>query len=678
MGPSIHPRTIQEVKDKADIVDVISEHIVLKKKGKEFVGICPFHDDSKPSMTVSPTKQFYYCFSCGAGGNSIKFLMEFTRNNFTDVVLSLAKKNDINVINVDGPQQEIYKKQLSRREELYKILRVSKEWFKSQLNNSLGKEAHHYLTSQRNLNIKNINDFELGYAPNSWNDLFNYLSKVEKFPLKLILSAGLVISKDNTDKVYDRFRNRLIVPIFDMQGRVVAFGGRSLDGQEPKYLNSPETEVFEKGKMLFAFDKASSNIRKRDKAVVVEGYFDVISLHSKGITNSVASLGTALNKYQISQLCRCTDSKNIIINFDSDNAGRLATKRVINEVESLSLHDQINLKILQIKSFKDPDEYLKGNTPEDYFNLIDNASFWIDWEIDQIFENKDLSKSDIFQNVISSLVKLLSKFPQSATRTHYLQKVSERLSMGQARLAIKFEEDLRKQVKGFRWHGRSKKFEQPSEVSQREKNESEIIYYYLHCPEHRLFIREELLKREINIFNTEYIRLIWESISTIEVNNLSANYLDDLKDPTNKQLNNEFISIDLISLLPDHLALNDLEVSNKINTFINPDELFLTTLKNSKHNLLGTLSLLERYKSLKRCRHLIESWGSQRLKTLENCISILIDNSSLEPSDSNKEIEDVFKDLNSDAIKFQELYYLEREHINFLDKQRCGNFSSNQ
>ena len=678
MGPSIHPRTIQEVKDKADIVDVISEHIVLKKKGKEFVGICPFHDDSKPSMTVSPAKQFYYCFSCGAGGNSIKFLMEFTRNNFTDVVLSLAKKNDINVINVDGPQQEIYKKQLSRREELYKILRVTKEWFKSQLNNSLGKEAHHYLTSQRNLNIKNINDFELGYAPNSWNDLFNYLSKVEKFPLKLILSAGLVISKDNTDKVYDRFRNRLIVPIFDMQGRVVAFGGRSLDGQEPKYLNSPETEVFEKGKMLFAFDKASSNIRKRDKAVVVEGYFDVISLHSKGITNSVASLGTALNKYQISQLCRCTDSKNIIINFDSDNAGRLATKRVINEVESLSLHDQINLKILQIKSFKDPDEYLKGNTPEDYFNLIDNASFWIDWEIDQIFDNKDLSKSDIFQNVISSLVKLLSKFPQSATRTHYLQKVSERLSMGQARLAIKFEEDLRKQVKGFRWHGRSKKFEQPSEVSQREKNESEIIYYYLHCPEHRLFIREELLKREINIFNTEYIRLIWESISTIEVNNLSANYLDDLKDPNNKQLNNEFISINLISLLPDHLALNDLEVSNKINTFINPDELFLTTLKNSKHNLLGTLSLLERYKSLKRCRHLIESWGSQRLKTLENCISILIDNSSLEPSDSNKEIEDVFKDLNSDAIKFQELYYLEREHINFLDKQRCGNFSSNQ
>jgi len=244
---------------------------------------------------------------------------------------------------------------------------------------------------------------------------------------------------------------------------------------------------------LFAFEKASSDIRKRDKAIIVEGYFDVISLHSKGITNSVASLGTALNKYQISQLCRCTDNKNIILNFDSDNAGILATKRVIKEVETLSLHDQINLKILQLSHFKDPDEYLNSHTPEDYFNLIDNSSFWIDWEIDQIFKDQDLTKSEIFQSVISSLVKLLSKLPQSSTRTHYLQKVSEQLSMGQARLAIQFEQDLRNQVKGFRWHGRSKKFEQPNEISRREKNESEIIFYYLHCPDLRLFIRDEFV-----------------------------------------------------------------------------------------------------------------------------------------------------------------------------------------
>ena len=674
MVRSIHPRTIEEVKEKADIVDVISEHIVLKKKGKEFVGICPFHDDTKPSMTVSPSKQFYYCFSCGAGGNSIKFLMEFTRANFSDVVLSLAKKNNINIETLDGPQDEAYKKQLSRKEELYKILRISKNWFKSQLNNSLGKEAMNYLISQRKLSRNIINEFELGFAPNSWNDLFNYLLKVEKLPLNSIISSGLVISKDNSDKNYDRFRNRLIVPIHDMQGRVVAFGGRSLDGQEPKYLNSPESEVFEKGKMLFGFEKASSNIRKSDKAIIVEGYFDVISLHSKGITNSVASLGTALNKYQISQLCRFTDNKNIILNFDSDNAGILATKRVINEVENLSLHDQINLKILQVKNFKDPDEYLNSHTPEDYFNLIDNASFWIDWEIDQIFNNKDLTKSDIFQSVISALVKLLSKLPQSSTRTHYLQKVSERLSMGQARLAIQFEQDLRNQVKGFRWHGRSKRFEQPNEISKREKNESEIIFYYLHCPNLRIFIRDELLKREINDFNSDYIRIIWEAISKIEEDNLGTNYLNKFQKSDSHKLSKEVSSLNLISLLPDHLALNNSELSNKINIFINPNELFLTMLKSPKNNLLGTLSLLERYKSLKRCRHLIESWSSQRLKTLENCISILIDNSSSENSDSNKEIDELFNDLNSDAIKFQDLYYTERQHINSLDKQRCGNF----
>jgi len=673
MSPAIHPDTIKEVKDKADIVDVISEHVVLKKRGKEFVGICPFHDDSKPSMTVSPAKQFYYCFSCGAGGNSIKFLMEFTRNNFSEVVLSLAKKNDINVLTLDGPQNEAYKKQLNKREELFKILNITKNWFKSQLNNKFGKNALDYLINQRNLNKFTIEEFELGYAPNSWDKLYSYLTQVEKFSLESIKNAGLIISKQNDQKIFDRFRNRIMVPIFDAQGRVVAFGGRSLDGQEPKYLNSPETEVFEKGKMLFAFDKASSNIRKKDKAIVVEGYFDVISLHSKGINNCVASLGTALNKYQISQLCRCTDNKNIVINFDSDNAGKLATKRIIREVESLSLNEQINLKILQLQNFKDPDEYLSSHTSDDFVNLIESASFWIDWEIDQIFSDKDISKAEDFQNVVSFLVRFLSKLPQSVTRTHYLQKVAERLSRGQARLAIKFEEDLRKQVKGFRWHGRSQKFDLPKDSSQREKNESDVIFYYVNCPNLRLFIRDELIKREIDRFTSKHNIIIWSSILEIEKSKLGSDYLNLINDDKNQNLYRDFISIDLISYLPDFLSINHPEIINKITQFINPNELLLTTLNNAKENLLGTLSLLERSKSMKRCRHLIESWSTQRLKTLENCISILIDKKSSESYESTDEIEDLFKDLNSDAIKFQDLYYTERNHIFSLDKQRCGN-----
>ena len=188
----------------------------------------------------------------------------------------------------------------------------------------------------------------------------------------------------------------------------------------------------------------------------------------------------------------------------------------------------------------------------------------------------------------------------------------------------------------------------------------------------RFFIRDEFLKREINVFNTDYIQNLWEAISKIEEDNLGLNYLNELKQSNSQTLQKEFSAINLISLLADYIAINIPDSSNKINNFVNPNELFLTLLSNPKDNLLGTLSLLEKYNSLKRCRHLIESWGSQRLKTLENCISILIDNPSSDSS--NKEIDDLFKDLNSDAIKFQELYYLERQHMNFLDKQRCGNF----
>tara|TARA_Y100000589_G_scaffold26733_1_gene22182 strand:+ start:4081 stop:6108 length:2028 start_codon:yes stop_codon:yes gene_type:complete len=675
MNPLIHQQTIQEVKEKADIVDVISEHIVLKKRGKEFVGICPFHDDSKPSMTVSPEKQFYYCFSCGAGGNSIKFLMEFTRNNFSDVVLSLAKKNNIDIKTIDGSKQEEYQRELSRREELFKILRLSKNWFNSQLKTPSGKDALDYLLNERKLNLENIENFELGYAPNSWTDLYNYLTKVEKFTEDSLINSGLVISKDGKNKVYDRFRNRVIIPILDPQSRVVGFTGRSLDGSEPKYLNSPESDVFEKGKILFGFDKASSNIRKKDMAIVVEGNFDVISLNSKGIDNCVASQGTALSKYQISQLCRCTDSKNIVINFDSDNAGIHASKRIIREVETLSLYQQINLKILQIKGFKDPDEFLTSNSAAEYYNLVDNSIYWIDWELDQIFLNKDISKAEDFQFVVSSLVKFLSKLPQSATRTHYLQKVSERLSMGQARLAIKFEEDLRNQIKGFRWHGRSHKFEQPNEISQKEKSESEILFYYLHAPELRIFIRDELIKREIEGFSFEHHKIIWSTISKIEEIALGTNNFNKVKD--DNQLNKLFIEINLLSTLSDYISANHPEVLDRLGSFFNPSELLLTTLNDPKSNLLGCLSLLERYKSLKRCRHLIESWSSQRLNTLENCISILVESNSSDPSKNFPEIDQLFKELNSDALKFQDLYYLERQHISSLDKQRCGNYAFN-
>ncbi len=674
-SPRLHPRTIEAVKERADIVDVVGEHVVLSKRGKEFVGICPFHDDSKPSMTVSPTKQFYYCFSCGAGGNAIKFLMEFQRQSFSDVVLELARKYQLNIETVEGPQQERLKQQLSQREKLYRISKVACSWFHSQLLNPDNNEAFEYLTTVRSLSAKTIQEFELGYAPDQWDGLFRYLTQVEGFSNNLIEAAGLVVARKGGDGFYDRFRNRIIVPIRDRQGRIIAFGGRGLDGVEPKYLNSPETDIFEKGKHLFGLDKASNAIRKHDRAIVVEGYFDVIALHSFGVNNSVASLGTALNSHQITQLCRCSEGKRIVLNFDSDAAGVRAASRAIGEVEQLAIQGQIELRVLHLPSGKDPDEFLKDHGVGDYRALLDKSPLWLNWQIELVLENLDLSKADHFQKAVTGLVQLLGKLPQSALRTHYLQQIAERLSGGQARIALQLEEDLRKQIKGQRWHGRSNRHEQPGEVTQRERCEAEILRLYLHCPLNRAAIRRELRQHEIEDFAIRQHRLLWAVICDLEESNIGADRLEAISRGNDPGL--ELSDVDLPRLLSNQLLVDNSDLSPRLTNLIEPGDVHLVSMSHPMLQLRGTVAVLERQKSLKRCRHLLEAWSSQRLETLERCIAALLDeelNSSKEFVDMEVRIEAMFEELNSDALKFQELYYTERKHIHYLDQQRCSGY----
>ena len=235
----------------------------------------------------------------------------------------------------------------------------------------------------------------------------NSLTNIEKASIEVLESAGLIVPRKGGNGFYDRFRNRIIVPIHDRQNRVIGFGGRSLDGSEPKYLNSPETEIFEKGKNLFGFDKSTLSIRKKDYAVVVEGYFDVMALHDSGITNVVASLGTALSRNQITLLSRATDSKKILLNFDSDNAGIRAANRAISEVENLAIQGQLDLRILQLPSGKDPDEFLKDNSSSEYEALAAKSPLWMDWQIDQSLKDLDLRRSDQFQVAVSNLLSLL-------------------------------------------------------------------------------------------------------------------------------------------------------------------------------------------------------------------------------------------------------------------------------
>ncbi len=675
--PRLHPRTIDAVKERADIVDVVGEHVVLKKKGREFVGVCPFHDDSKPSMTVSPQKQFYYCFSCGAGGNSIKFLMEFQRQSFSDVVLDLARRYQLPVETVDGPQQERLRQQLSRRDQLHRALALASGWFRSQLKSESGQEALAYLRDQRGLSEATLETFELGYAPDQWDGLLKHLQHVEGLSPELLESAGLVVPRKGGKGFYDRFRGRVIVPIRDRQGRVIGFGGRSLDGSDPKYLNSPETEVFEKGKHLFGLDQAANAIRKDDRAVVVEGYFDVIALHAAGVTNAVASLGTALSGQQITQLCRCSDGKRIVLNFDADRAGIRAANRAIGEVEQLALQGQLELRVLHTPSGKDPDEYLKDHGAGDYRALLDQAPLWLDWQIEQVLEGRDLTKADQFQQAVSGLVELLGKLPQSAIRTHYLQQVAERLSGGQGRLALQLEQDLRQQVQGQRWHGRSARHEKAGEVSQRERCEAEILRIYLHCPIHRSQVRCELRQRELEDFAFQHHRLLWSAITDLEEGNIGCGRLEAIsrgKDP-----GHELADLDLPRLLTDQLLLDNSALVAKLTPLLEPAELQRLALARPMDVLRGTAAILERQKSHKRCRHLLEAWGSQRLETLERCIASLIareqeQTASAEGVDMEGRIQEMFEQLNADALRLQELYYSERKHIQHLDQQRCAGY----
>ncbi|MBN8561800.1 MAG: DNA primase [Leptolyngbya sp. UWPOB_LEPTO1] len=529
--PRLHPDTIEQVKQRADIVDVVSEHVVLKKQGKDFVGLCPFHDDKSPSFTVSPSKQFYYCFSCGAGGNTIKFLMELGKRNFSEVVLDLARKYQVPVQTLQAEDRQELQRQLSVREQLYEILAITAKFYEHALQQPQGADALAYLRRDRKLSVETIQQFQLGYAPAGWDILCKYLVEQKKYPIVLLEKAGLLVPRKTGDGYYDRFRNRLMVPIQDSQGRVIGFGGRTLTDEQPKYLNSPETELFDKGRTLFGLDKAKSAIAKQDQAVVVEGYFDVIALHAAGVTNSVASLGTALSIAQVKQLLRYTESKRVVFNFDADRAGVQAAERAIGEVATLAYQGEVQLRVLNLPDGKDPDDFLKNHSAKAYQDLLDHAPLWLDWQINQAIANQDLKQSDQFQQAVMAIVALLGNLPNPSLRTHYIHHCSELLSQGNSRLTQQIEENLRLQVRGQRWHGRSQKWQTPGDRNLLEECEAQLLRLYLHAPEYRVELRNAISAQDLE-FSLSHHRFLWRQITDIEQDSLEVDLLEQLRDRT--------------------------------------------------------------------------------------------------------------------------------------------------
>ena len=685
MSPQLHPSTIAAVKERADIVDVVSEHVVLKKRGREFVGLCPFHEDKSPSMTVSPAKQIYHCFSCGSGGHGIKFLMELQQSSFTEVVLQLAQRYQVPVQTLSGGQQDRLRQKLSHQESLYRVLALAAGWFQTNLQQAGGQAALAYL-KQRGLSGAAMEQFQLGYAPDSWDALLRHLGQVEGVTALQLEAAGLVVPRQGGEGHYDRFRQRLMIPIRDKQGRVVGFGGRSLDGREPKYLNSPETAVFEKGKILFGLDMAVNAIHKADLAVVVEGYFDVIALHSAGVRNSVAALGTALSSWQIKQLCRASTGKRIVLNFDGDRAGARATQRAIQEVEQLALQGQLELRVLSLPPGQDPDDYLRQHGSEAYGQYLAIAPLWLDWQIEEELRDCDLSRADHFQRARRSMVELLGKLPPTSVRSRYIHQMAERLARGQARLVLDLEADLRQQVQGQRWHGRSSRHAPPGEVSARATAESRILQLYLLCPAHRPAIRRVLHQRNWDGFTIATHRRLWAAITTVEHQHLApmeGQWSQASSGPATypEPIAQALTSLDLPPLLMAHLSAEDtIDLQPRLTALLQPSETAQVDLIQPLLTLRDAAAKLERQRSERRGRHLLAAWSNESIITPEHCIATLLEQESataLETSDDPKaaaadKIQALYVQGNREALRLQELYYIERRNLSTLDKERCG------
>ncbi|MFS8781988.1 DNA primase [Synechococcus sp. R6-7] len=513
------PDFIQLVRQKADLVEVVAEKVVLRKQGKNFVGLCPFHNDHKPSFQVSPSKQIYKCFSCGAGGDVLRFVMQTEHLSFAEAVRHLARRYHIPLPTrhtETQPLGSLDERELSHREKLLEILAMAADFYRHALRSQLGSAARQYLHS-RHLSEETLQKFQIGFAPPGWQSLYEYLVNHKRQPVKLLEEAGLLVPRQQGSGHYDRFRNRIMLPIFDVQGRVIGFAGRALgESGQPKYLNSPETELFNKSQVVYGLNFARDAIAKADQVLVVEGYFDVIALHQAGVAYAVAAMGTALTPHQVKILLRYTQSKRLILNFDADRAGLNAANRAIEAVEEQARRGEIELRILTLPEGKDADEFLreyKSSAPptravSELQTLIEQAPLWLDWRIEQVLAGRDLSRATDFQQARQALVQLLAGLG-GQWRSLYLHKVAELLSRGNGRLSRDLEEDLRRAVRQYRWA----KPRQPSlnKGSKLLQSESHLLQIFLHFGEYRREIRQTLLERELQ-FSFRPHRELWQRI----------------------------------------------------------------------------------------------------------------------------------------------------------------------
>ena len=369
---------IEEVRMKNDIVDVVSQYVKLNKRGSTYFGLCPFHNEKTPSFSVTPAKQMYYCFGCGAGGNVFNFVMEYENYTFGEALKHLADRAGVQLPKIEYSGEA--KKKAERRAALLEINKLAAGYFYYQLRRESGRQAHEYLTG-RGLSEETIRKFGLGYSDKYSDDLYKYL-KSKNYSDELLRDSGL-FNVDERRGMYDKFWNRVIFPIMDVNNRVIGFGGRVMGDGKPKYLNSPETTIFDKSRNLYGLNVARTT--RKNYLILCEGYMDVISMHQAGFTNAVASLGTAFTSEQAVILKRYTDE--VLLTYDSDAAGIKAALRAIPMLRDAG----INARVIHMDPYKDPDEFIKALGNEEFEKRINDAQNAFLFEIEVLRKNYDIT-----------------------------------------------------------------------------------------------------------------------------------------------------------------------------------------------------------------------------------------------------------------------------------------------
>lgn len=436
---------IQKIKEENDIVDIVSEVVTLKKTGKNYLGRCPFHNEKTPSFTVSSEKQIYKCFGCGEAGNVISFVMKTRNMAFPEAVKLLGEKVGIVVDDADSPGKSSATNEKFKR--MYDINIQAARYFYTNLKRF--KAPYEYLKG-RGITDETIKKFGIGFSLDNWQGIRSYL-KQRGFSEEEILELGLT-TKNEKGNIYDRFRNRIIFPVFNVSGRVIGFGGRVLDDSKPKYLNSPETPIFHKGTNLYGLNLAIKNNPART-VIMVEGYMDVISLSQQGVTNVVATLGTALTEGQCKLLKRYIDT--VIVSFDSDVAGQNATIRGLEILQKSGF----DLKILQIPSGKDPDEFIRSYGREKFLNLVDGALPIIDFKLRMAEKGIDFSKQEMVIKYLKRVVSVLKDL-DPLEKAVYIKQVSEKSGIGEEAIMESLDKNPNKSIENNKNHNINRKFGQ--------------------------------------------------------------------------------------------------------------------------------------------------------------------------------------------------------------------------